>query len=88
MKKCKYSETQIAAALRQVEAGALIPEVTWSLGISEAIHYHWRKKHGQMVVAEIWRLLQLEKENGKLKQLVADLTHGLWYQHRVKAKVV
>jgi putative transposase len=74
MKKSRYSAEQIATALRQVEAGAPIPEVTRSLGVSEATYYHWRKKYGQMAVGEIRRLRQLEEENRKLKQLVADLT--------------
>jgi putative transposase len=74
MKKSKFSEGQIATALRQVDAGAPIPEVTRSLGISEATYYVWRKKYGQMAVAEVRRLRQLETENSKLKQLVADLT--------------
>ena len=74
MKKSRYSEEQIATALRQVEAGAPIPEVTRSLGVSEAMYYHWRKKYGQMAMGEIRRLRQLEEENRKLKQLVADLT--------------
>jgi putative transposase len=74
MKKTRYSEEQIATALRQVEAGAPIPEVTRSLGVSEATYYHWRKKYGPMAVGEIRRLRQLEEENRKLKQLVADLT--------------
>ena len=74
MKKSKFSEGQIATALRQVDAGAPIPEVTRSLGISEATYYVWRKKYGQMAVAEVRRLRQLEAENSKLKQLVADLT--------------
>jgi putative transposase len=74
MKKSKFSEGQIAVALRQVDAGAPIPEVTRSLGVSEATYYVWRKKYGQMAVAEIRRLRQLEEENRKLKQLVADLT--------------
>jgi len=74
MKKSKYSEEQIATALRQVDAGAPIPEITRTLGISEATYYVWRKKYGQMAVAEIRRLRQLEEENRKLKQLVADLT--------------
>ena len=47
MKTSKYSESQIATALRQVEAGAPIAEVTRSLGVSEATYYHWRKKYGQ-----------------------------------------
>lgn len=46
MKKSKYSEAQIATALRQVEAGAPIPEVTRSLRVSEATYYHRRKKYG------------------------------------------
>ena len=71
MKKSRYSEEQIATALRQVETGAPIPEVTRSLGVSEATYYHWRKKYGPMAVGEIRRLRQLEEEN---RQLVADLT--------------
>jgi putative transposase len=74
MKKSKYSEEQIATALRQVDAGAPVPEVTRKLGISEATYYVWRKRYGQMAVAEIRSLRQLEDENRKLKQLVADLT--------------
>lgn len=58
----------------QVEAGAPIPEVTRALEICEATYYVWRKQYGQMAIAEIRRLRQLEEENRKLKQLVADLT--------------
>jgi len=67
LKKSKFSEEQIATALRQVDAGAPIPEVTRRLGISEATYYVWRKRYGQMAVAEIRRLRQLEDENRKLK---------------------
>ena len=74
MKKSTCSEEQIATAVRQVDAGAPIPEVTRRLGISEATYDVWRKRDGQMAVAEIRRLRQLEDENRKLKQLVADLT--------------
>ncbi len=74
MKKSKYSEEQIATALRHVEAGAPVAEVTRKLGISEATYYIWRKKYSQMGIMEIRRLRQLEDENRKLKQLVADLT--------------
>jgi putative transposase len=74
MKKSKFSEEQMATALRQVDAGAPVPEVTRTLGISESAYYVWRKRYGQMAVAEIRRLRQLEEENRTLKQLVADLT--------------
>lgn len=86
MKKSKYSEAQIAAALRQVEAGAPISEVTRSLGITEATYDHRRKTDGQMAVAEIRRLRQLEEENWKLKQLVADLTLDKVILQKVLAK--
>jgi len=57
-----------------VDAGAPVVEVTRALGVSEQTYYLWRKKYGQMAIAEIRRLRQLEEENRKLKQLVADLT--------------
>ena len=53
MKMSKCSEEQIATALRQVDAGAPVPEVTRTLGISEATYYVGRKRYGQMAVAEI-----------------------------------
>ena len=57
-----------------MDAGAPVVEVTRALGVSEQTYYLWRKKYGQMALAEIRRLRQLEEENRKLKQLVADLT--------------
>ena len=74
MKKSKFSEGQIAPALRQIDAGVPVLEVTRKLGISEATYYVWGKRYGQMAIAEIRRLRQLEEENRRLKQLVADLT--------------
>ena len=74
MKKSRFSEGQIATALRQVEAGAPLAEVTRKLGVSEKTYYLWRKKYAQMGMAEIRKLRLLEEENRKLKQLVADLT--------------
>lgn len=74
MNKSKYSEEQIATALRHVDVGAPVTEVTRKLGVSEATYYIWRKKYSQMGITEIRRLRQLEDENRKLKQLVADLT--------------
>jgi putative transposase len=74
MKKSKFSEQQIATALRQVDAGAPVLEVTRKFGIREATYDVWRKRYGQMAIAEIRRLRQLEDENSRLKRLVADLT--------------
>jgi putative transposase len=74
MKKTKFSEEQIAYILRQVEAGATAVEVCRQNGISEQTFYRWKKKYEGLGVAELRRLRQLEEENRKLKQLVADLS--------------
>ena len=74
MKKSKYTEEQIAFALRQVETGTRVTEVCRKLGISEPTLYNWKKKYGGMGVSELKRLKQLEEENRKLKGLVADLS--------------
>ena len=74
MKKTRYSEEQIAFALRQAETGTLVGEVIRKMGISTQTFYRWKKQYGQMGVDEMRRLKQLEEENRKLKQLVADLS--------------
>lgn len=74
MKKSKFSEEQIAYALRQAEAGTQVADVCRQLGISEATFYVWKKRFGQLGVGELRRVRQLEDENARLKRLVADLT--------------
>jgi putative transposase len=73
MKK-RFSEEQIAFALRQAETGTSVQEVVRKMGISEATFYNWKKKYGGLGVSELRRLKQLDEENRKLKQLVADLS--------------
>ncbi len=74
MKRKRFTEEQIAYALRQAESGTPVAEVCRKLGVSEQTFYRWKKKYGGMGVAELRRLKQLEQENRKLKQIVADLT--------------
>ena len=74
MKKSKFTEEQIAFALKQAESGTRVEEVCRKMGISQATFYAWRKKFGGLGVSELRRLRQLEEENRKLKQLVADLS--------------
>ena len=74
MKKSRFSEEQIAFALRQAEGGAPVRDVCRKMGVSEQTFYRWKKKYAGVGVAEIRRLKQLEEENRKLKQLVADLS--------------
>ena len=70
----RYTEEQIAFALRQHESGTPVPEIVRKMGVSEQTFYRWKKKFAGMGVAEVRRLKQLEEENRKLKQLVADLS--------------
>lgn len=74
MKKSKFTEEQIAFALKQAETGTSVEEVCRKIGISQATFYAWRKKFAGLGVSELRRLRQLEEENRKLKQLVADLS--------------
>lgn len=63
MKKSKFTEEQIAYALRQVEGGTAVSEVCRRLGISEQTFYRWKAKFGEMGVSELRKLRQLEEEN-------------------------
>jgi putative transposase len=69
-----YTEEQIGFALRQAEAGTSVAEICRKMGVAEATFYRWKQRYAGMGVAEIRRLKQLEDENRRLKQLVADLT--------------
>jgi len=74
MKKPRFTEQQIAHALRQAEQGTPATEVSRKRGVSEATFYAWKKRYVGMGVAELRRVRQLEDENRRLKQVVADLT--------------
>ena len=73
MKRSKFTEGQIAVALRQAEEGVTVGEICRKLGICEQTYYRWRKQYGGLVPSEMKRLRQLEEENQRLKKLVADL---------------
>ena len=73
MKRSKFTESQIIFALKQAETGVKVEEVCRKMGISEATFYNWKKKYGGLGVPELRRLRQLEEENSKLKQIIADL---------------
>ena len=74
MKKTRYTEEQIAFALKQAETGTRVVELCRKMGISEATFYNWKKKFGGMGVIELRRLRQLEDENQRLLRLVADFS--------------
>ena len=74
MRKSTFTDEQIAFALKQAELGISVEEVCRKMGISDATFYVWRKKYGGIGPSELRRLRQLEEENRKLKQIVADLS--------------
>jgi putative transposase len=74
VKKSRYSEEQIAYALKPAELGTPVVEVCRKMRISDATSYNWRTKFGGLSPSELRRMKQLEEENGKLKRLVADLS--------------
>ena len=72
----RHSPDQIVRKLRQAEgkltAGSSLPEVVRDLGISEATFHRWRKRYGGISSSEAKRLKELEKENARLKKLLAE----------------
>jgi putative transposase len=72
--KSKYSEAQIVAALRQVEAGRAAAEVAREVGVTVHTIYAWKAKYGGMDVSEAQEARQLREENARLRKLVADLS--------------
>jgi putative transposase len=73
MKK-SFSEEQIISILKQHENGVPTKELIRQHNISEQTFYRWKSKYGGMELSEAKRLKQLEEENRRLKQIVADLT--------------
>jgi putative transposase len=73
MRPSKFTEEQIAAALRQVEAGTPAVQVCRKLGITETTFYRWRARNDRSGVSPSGEMRQLRDENQRLKQIVANL---------------
>jgi putative transposase len=74
VKKSRFTDEQIAFALKQAETGTRIDEICRKMGISDATFYKWRQMYGGLGPSELRKLKQLEEENSKLKRIVADLS--------------
>jgi putative transposase len=74
MKKTKYTEEKIVAAVKQMEGGRATKEVARELGVSDQTLYNWKAKYGGMEVSDVKKLRALEDENRRLKEMVADLS--------------
>ena len=76
MGKTRYTTEQIIVKLREIEVlcgqGRTITEAARQAGITEQTYYRWRKEYGSMGTSEAKRLKELEKENARLKNLVAE----------------
>jgi transposase len=76
MKKTRHTPEQIIRMLRQAEAklaaGSTVPQVAKDLGISEATFHRWKARYSGMSSQEARRLKELEKENARLKRLLAE----------------
>jgi len=71
MKK-RFTEEQIIGILNEVQAGVKVSETCRKYGISNVTFYKWRAKYSGMTVSEVKRVKDLERENNKLKTMLAD----------------
>ena len=78
MGRKRHTPEQIITALREAEVGLArgksVKLISRELGITEQTYYRWRREYGGMKVSQARRLKEFERENGRLKRAVADLT--------------
>lgn len=74
MKRVKFTEIQIVAALKKQEAGIAVKDIVRELGVSDATFYNWKAKYGGMEASDVKRLKELEAENAELKKMYAELS--------------
>ncbi len=85
MKK-RYSEEQIISAVKRLERGESVRDLSREIGVTTNSLYAWRKKFGGMEVSDAKKMRALEVENGKLKRLVADLSLDIHILKEVNSK--
>jgi putative transposase len=74
MKKRRFSVEQIVGVLKQAEVGVPLAELIRKVGISEQTFYRWKKQYVGLESDQVREMKQLQDENGRLKQLVAELS--------------
>ena len=73
MKKSRFTESQIVAALKEFEAGKPAADICRALGINKQTFYNWKNKYSGMETQDLRRLKELEEENRRLKQMYAEV---------------
>ena len=84
MKKSRFTESQIVAALKEYENGKSTEDICRDLGINKNTFYFWKRKYAGMDAQQLKRLKELEEENRKLKHMYADLS----LDHRILKDII
>ena len=74
MRKTRFTESQIVAAIQKQENGMSTREVCRELGIAEPTFYNWKAKYGGMAVSDVQKMKAMETELSQYKKIVAELT--------------
>ena len=78
MARKRHKPEEIVAKLRQVDVltaqGTLVAEAVRAIGVTEVTYYRWRQEYGGLKTDQVRRMKELERENQRLRQAVADLT--------------
>lgn len=86
MKRSKFTDEQILAIVKEGEAGRKVADVCRSHGITDQTYYRWKAKFGGLELSEMQRLKQVEEENRRLKQIVAEQSLDIQALKAVVAK--
>ena len=86
MKRSKFTDEQILAIVKEGEAGRKVTDLCRTHGITKQTYYRWKAKYGGMELSEMQRLKQVEDENRRLKQIVAEQTLDIQALKAVVAK--
>ena len=74
MKKTRFTESQIVAAIKKQEGGISVKEICREMGISEPTLYNWKAKYGGLEVSDVKKMKEMEAELSQYKKIVAELT--------------
>ena len=74
MKRSRFTEQQIVAALKEADAGVTVRDLCRRHGISPATYYQWKSKYGGLEASDLKRMKELEAENSRLKRLYAEVS--------------